>query len=200
MWLSLSRLLQSTAATLWAGSMPRMMVQWDMSASLAGLVQSAWHVGYLIALFGVGFISDRIGPRRVFFCSSMLTVMAMTIFSIFSTAPQLTAWLYGLVGLCSGACYSPGLQLVSANCPAHARGRCMGWFIGASSLGYGLSLILVAGLMAAFSWQVTAGLVTVLVGAGAAAGWRWRPPLTSSVSSAASWAVRHLTATAAAAS
>lgn len=169
-WLPLlcaSRTLQASAATVWAGIVMQVMPEWKLSAAQAGLVQSAWHLGYLIALFCVGFISDRIGPRRVLLAGSVLTAAAMLVFACFAQGAFSAALLYGLVGLCAGACYSPGLQLLSANAAPRARGKCMGAFIGAASLGYGLSLVVVALLSASMAWRAILMVVAGLAAAGA---------------------------------
>ena len=167
-WLLLlctTRMFQATIATVWAGVMPRVMEDWALSASSAGLVQSAWYVGYLVSLFSVGFIADRIGPRRVFLASSLLTAVAASIFALVAQGPLSAALLYGLTGLCAGGCYSPGLQLLANNATLQRRGKAMGAFIGASSLGYGLSLMTVALLANTLPWRsillVVAGMVAV---------------------------------------
>ncbi|WCM91893.1 MFS transporter [Acidovorax sp. NCPPB 2350] len=155
-WLALlcaTRTLQATVATAWAGVLPQVMADWQLSAARAGMVQGAWHAGYLVSLFAVGFIADRVGPRRVFLAGSLLTALAAFAFALGLRGPLSAALLFGLTGLCAGACYSPGLQLLAANAPPQARGRAMGAFIGAASLGYGLSLALVAATSHALPWR-----------------------------------------------
>ena len=41
-----------------------------MSAADAGLIQSGWHVGYLVSLFGAGLLTDRVGARRTRYFAS----------------------------------------------------------------------------------------------------------------------------------
>lgn len=165
--LCITRMFQATIATVWAGVMPRVMEDWALSASSAGLVQSAWHVGYLVSLFSVGFIADRIGPRRVFLVSSLLTAVSATAFALGVQGPVSAALLYGLTGLCAGGCYSPGLQLLAFNAQPSRRGKAMGAFIGASSMGYGLSLMTVAVLVNTLSWRAILLVVAGMVAAGA---------------------------------
>lgn len=169
-WLALlcvTRMFQATVATVWAGVLPGVMVDWNLSASGAGLVQSAWHVGYLISLFSVGFVSDRIGPRRVFLTSSALTALAALAFGLGAQDPVSAAALYGFTGLCAGGCYSPGLQLLSANALPSERGKAMGAFIGAASMGYGLSLLTVAALADTLPWRSILLIIAGMVALGA---------------------------------
>ncbi len=141
--------------TTYSAALPLLKTDWNMSASEAGLVQSAWHVGYLISLFAVGFISDRIGAKKTFLSGGILASVSALLFAFFADSFISGLLLYGLTGLCSGASYTPGLTLVSERFVAHQRGRAMGWFLAASSLGYGVSLILSGLLMPHAGWRGT---------------------------------------------
>ena len=165
--LCLTRVLQTTVTTAWAGVMTQVMVEWHLSASQAGLVQSAWHVGYLLSLFATGFIADRFGPRRVFFACSVLTALSALAFAAGARGSQSAALLFGLTGLCAGGCYGPGLQLLAANALPQQRGMAMGFFVGASSLGFACSLGLVAALSGVVAWRAALYVIAGLVAIGA---------------------------------
>ncbi len=139
--------------TTYSAALPLLKTDWSMSASEAGLVQSAWHVGYLISLFAVGFISDHIGAKKAFLAGSILASLSALLFALLADSFVSGLLLYGLTGLCSGASYTPGLTLVSERFVAYQRGRAMGWFLAASSLGYGGSLILSGLLMPHVGWR-----------------------------------------------
>jgi len=159
-WLALlcaSRLLQAMIATAYAGVLPFVMPAWGMTGAQAGAVQGAWHLGYLVSLFAVGLLADRHGPHRILAIGSVLGAASALAFALFANGPVSAALLYGLAGLCAGASYTPGLQLLARNAAAHERGRAMGLFIAASSLGYALSLAVVAGLALGPGWR--AGLI-----------------------------------------
>jgi len=151
--LCLSRVGFVFVFTTYSAALPLLKSDWNMSASEAGLVQSAWHVGYLISLFAVGFISDRTGAKKTFLSGSILASVSALLFAFFADGFISGLLLYGLTGLCSGASYTPGLTLVSERFVAHQRGRAMGWFLAASSLGYGVSLILSGLLMPHAGWR-----------------------------------------------
>lgn len=165
--LSVTRVLQMSVATSWAGVMPQVMDEWHLTASQAGLVQSAWHIGYLTSLFATGFIADRIGPRRVFMFCSVLTALSALAFALGARGPHSAALLFGLTGLCAAGCYGPGLQLLAANAVPRQRGTAMGLFLGASSLGFAVSLGLIASLSGVYSWRTSLLLVALLVTTGA---------------------------------
>ncbi len=82
--LCLSRVGFSLIFTVYSALLPVLMGAWQMSAADAGLVQSGWHVGYLISLFAAGLLTDRIGARRTFLLMSVGACVSAVLFAIFS--------------------------------------------------------------------------------------------------------------------
>jgi MFS family permease len=156
-WLCLSRLSLSLIFTAYAGVMPLVREEWGISAARAATVQSAWHVGYLVSLFAVGMLADRYGAKRIYLITSGFAAAAACAFAWFSVGYVSALLLYGLAGLCSGGSYTPGLALIYQHTAPSSRGRAMGWFLAASSLGYALALGGQATLSAIASWR--AGLL-----------------------------------------
>ena len=148
-----SRLGFAFIFTTYAAALPLLKGDWNMSASEAGMVQSAWHVGYLISLFAVGFITDHHGARRTFLAGSILASASALLFAFIADGFVSGLLLYGLTGLCSGASYTPGLTLIAERFVPHQRGRAMGWFLASASLGYGASLVLSGLLMPHAGWR-----------------------------------------------
>lgn len=155
-WLTgicLSRCFFAFIFTTYSAALPLLKTDWDMSASQAGLIQSAWHAGYLISLFTVGFIADRYGAKKTFLVGSVSAGFSALMFAFFADGFVSGLLLYGFTGLCSGASYTPGLTLVAERFTPLERGRAMGWFLAAASLGYGASLLLSGILMPHAGWQ-----------------------------------------------
>src|SRR4026208_49879 len=59
-----SRVLAATWFVAYSAVLPLTQAQWDLSGREAGLIQSAFHLGYCVSLFIVGFIADHFGARR----------------------------------------------------------------------------------------------------------------------------------------
>jgi MFS family permease len=139
--------------TAYSGVLPLLRADWNMSAGEAGLVQSTWHVGYLVSLFAAGFLSDRFGARRTFLAGNLLAAAAAMLFALFTDGFLSALLLHGLLGLCSGSSYTPGLTLISERFGSQVRGRAMGFYLAASSLGYAVALLLGGALVAAIGWR-----------------------------------------------
>lgn len=145
--------------TAYAAALPLLRTDWSMSAAQAGMVQSAWHLGYLVSLFIVGFLGDRFGAKRTYMWSAVAASFSALVFAVFSSSFLSGVVLYGIAGLCSGGSYTPGLTLIAERFPPATRGRAMGYYLAAGSFGYALSIILSSRLFPIGGWRL-AFLVT----------------------------------------
>ncbi len=151
--LCLSRTAFTLIFTAYAAAIPLLAPEWRMSGSETGLVQSAWHAGYLVSLFTVGFLADRYGAKRVFLFSSVAASASAMVFALFADGFVSGALLYGLTGLFSGGSYTPGLTLISERYEPVKRGRAMGFYLAAASAGYASALVLTGALTPYMGWR-----------------------------------------------
>ncbi|MGZ8994337.1 MAG: MFS transporter [Burkholderiaceae bacterium] len=173
-WLVLlcaSRVGFSLIVTVYSALLPILMGAWQMSAADAGLVQSGWHVGYLISLFGAGLLTDRIGARRTFLLMSGGACISAVLFALFANGFWSALALYFLAGAASGGSYTPVLALIAQRYGAAKRGSAMGWYLAAGSFGYGVSLIACAALAPWAGWRAALALSAISTIAGALLGW-----------------------------
>ena len=126
---------------------------WGLSSAQAGLIQSAFHVGFLFSLFAIGFLADRYGAKRTYLATSVAACISGAAFALFANGFLSAILLHALTGLCSGGSYTPGLTLIAERFPAERRGRAMGYYLAAASLGYAVSLWLSSVLIVASGWR-----------------------------------------------
>lgn len=153
LWLCASRTSFALIFTAYAAAIPLLKPEWGMSASEAGLIQSAWHGGYLFSLVAVGFLADRYGAKRVFIASSLASSTSAMIFALSAENFLSGVILYGLTGLFSGGSYTPGLTLIAERFQSANRGRAMGFYLAAASGGYALALVLTGALTPLIGWR-----------------------------------------------
>jgi MFS family permease len=161
-WLALfcsARVAFSFIFTSYAAALPLLRSDWSMSAAQAGLVQSAWHLGYLVSLFTVGFLGDRFGAKRTYLWSAVAAAVSALVFAAGASSFVSGVVLYGLAGLCSGGSYTPGLTLIAERFSPATRGRAMGFYLAAGSLGYAVSVVVSSRLFPIGGWRL-AFLVT----------------------------------------
>ena len=180
-WLAgvcLSRFLMALVFTSYAAVLPVLQREWDMSATAAGSVASAFQIGYAISLVAWNLLADRIGARPVFLWSSLAGAPAAMAFALFANGPLSAALLYGLTALMIGGNYTPGLILIADRFPPGTRGRATGFFLSATSIGYAASLVLAGGVLGRWGWRAAliAGSLGPVVGAVVAAWTVWDTP------------------------
>ncbi|MCF8174620.1 MAG: MFS transporter [Burkholderiaceae bacterium] len=142
----------ATMFTAWSAVLPLLRTDWQISASQAGMVQSAYHVGFLISLFAVGFLSDRHGARRIYLLSSVAAVVSGLIFAVFADGFVSALLLYGLTGLCAGGSYTPGLAIIAQRM-RERQGRALGFYLAAASLGYAVGLLIASAMIPLAGWR-----------------------------------------------
>jgi MFS family permease len=156
-WLILfctARMAFSFIFVSYSAAMPLLRSDWSMSSTEAGMIQSAWHLGFLVSLFLVGFLGDRFGAKRTYLWSAVAASVSALVFAVFASGFLSGAILYGLAGLCSGGSYTPGLTLIAERFPPLARGRAMGYYLAASSLSYALSVVISSQLFPIGGWRL----------------------------------------------
>ena len=151
--LCLARVGYALVFVAYSATLGLLKADWGLSSAQAGLIQSAWHIGYLLSLFGVGFLSDRFGAKRTFLGTSLAACVSAMAFALFADGFVSALVLHGLAGLCSGGSYTPGLTLIAERFSAERRGRMMGYFLAAASFGYALSLWSSSLLIVTSGWR-----------------------------------------------
>lgn len=167
-WLALlcvARMGFSFIFTTYSAALPLLKVDWEMSASQSGMIQSAWHFGTIISLFTAGFMCDRFGAKRTFIWSSVAASISGLVFASFASGFLSGIILHGIAGLCSGGSYTPGLTLIAERFSSGRRGRAMGFYLGAGSVAHALSIVVSSLLFPVGGWRlaflVTCGMPTV---------------------------------------
>jgi MFS family permease len=140
-WLCTSRLCFALINTTYAALIPVLRIEWSMSATQAGLIQSAWHGGYVLSLITASGLSGRFGAKRTFLAMGYAACGGVLLFALLADSFATALILHGLAGLCAGGSYVPGLALIGENTPSSQRGRAMGLYIAAASMGYALSIL-----------------------------------------------------------
>ena len=155
-------MLAATWFVAYSAVLPHTQAEWGLSAKQAGLIQSAFHLGYLTSLFVVGFIADHYGAKRAYIATGVAACVSPWAFVLFADGFWSAFWLHALTGLCQGGTYTPALALINDNVGRERRGRAMGYFIAGSSAGYAICLG-VAGVALRFTdWRGALASVALL--------------------------------------
>jgi len=150
-----SRLLFNQIFVAYAAILPLLQEAWAMSSAQAGLVQSGWHAGYVVSLFSAGLLADRFGARRTFLAMSFAGAVASLAFATFADGAKSALLLYTIAGMFAGGSYTPILAIISQRFAPATRGRAMGWYLAAGSLGYAIALGMSGTIVAWGGWRLS---------------------------------------------
>ena len=157
-----SRVLSAAWFVAYSAVLPLVREDWGLSARDAGMIQGAFHLGYLASLFIVGFLADHFGAKRTCLTAGVAGLLTPIAFVVFVDGFWSALWLHALTGLTQGGYYTPVLAMVNEHVPRERRGRAMGLMIAASSAGYALALG-AAGLVVAFAgWREALGVIAAM--------------------------------------
>ncbi|NIM97100.1 MAG: MFS transporter, partial [candidate division Zixibacteria bacterium] len=145
----------------YAATLSVVQKEWQMSSAAAGSISSGFQIGYAISLVVFSVLADRIGAKRVFLLSNLLTAIAALLFAAFARGYYSALLLYTLVGISMGGTYPPALMMIAGRYPIRGLGKAVGAFIASTSLSYALSLG-ISGLVLSSDGYHTSFLLTCL--------------------------------------
>jgi MFS family permease len=157
-----SRVLAATWFVAYSAVLPLTQAQWALTGKEAGLIQAAFHLGYLTSLFIVGFLADHFGARRTYILAGIAACISPWAFVLFADGFWSAFWLLALTGLCQGGSYTPALALINDNVARERRGRAMGYLIAGSSAGYALCLGVAGAALKFTDWRGALMIVACL--------------------------------------
>jgi MFS family permease len=139
---------------------PTFIADLGITYTAAGTIMTAYFWTYTAAQMPVGFLTDRIGPRRVMLGFMSVLVAGVLAFAASrSYAESLAARC--LVGLGAAAVWLPGLRLIREWFPPAERGRATGIFSAGGGLGGTAALVGIPILAEGFGWRWGYGLALI---------------------------------------
>lgn len=154
----------------YAAVLPLVVADLGFSGTDAGVVYSAYFVGYVAAILPAGVVADRYSARHLIGTATVGTSVASVAFALLTSGVFTGSGFRLLAGACFAGVYVPGMRLLADWFDPHERGRAIGIYVGVLALGSGAA------------YPVTSWLATV-------SGWRTALAVTSSVAIPAGFAV-----------
>jgi MFS family permease len=145
----------------YAALLPELRDLWGLSNAEAGLIGSAFFVGYTATVSYWTALTDRVDGRRVYLAGSLLGFAGAAGFGAAAQGLASAALLQALLGAGVAATYMPGLRLLSDRVTGPAQSRYIAFYTSFFGIGTALSLAL-AGLLAATHGWRTAFVVSAL--------------------------------------
>jgi len=133
--------------------LPLLQAEWRLSSAEAGLIYSAYQIGYIALVVVLSTLTDYVGAKPVYVGSAIWAGLANLLFAFYARDLASAAILRTLTGFGLAGTYMPGLRLVSEKFTSERRGRAVGLYVGAFVLGSTLSLLLTGVMASLVSWR-----------------------------------------------
>jgi MFS family permease len=133
--------------------LPLLQAEWHLSNAGAGLIYSAYQIGYIALVVILSTLTDYVGPKRIYVSSALWAGLANLLFPFYARDLASAAILRTLTGFGLAGTYMPGLRLVSEKFASERRGRAVGLYVAAFGLGGTLSLLLTGLIASLASWR-----------------------------------------------
>jgi len=135
--------------------------EWELSATAAGSISSAYQIGTAVALVVVSALADYMNPRVVFVASAGLTAVVSLLIPVLAQGHISALLLFGAVAIAVSGIYTPGIMLLAERFEPARRGRAVGWFLAASSMGYVIALVIGGIMVARAGWRAALGVLAL---------------------------------------
>lgn len=154
-----------------AAVLPLLQQEWQLSNTEAGLIFTAYQVGYILAVAVLSTLTDWVEPRKIYLAGALWAGLAGLAFPLWAQGARSALLLRTLAGIGLAGTYMPGMRLVAERFDASRRGFAMGCYIATFTIGTSISLLLTAWANAQWGWRVAFALTALgpLLGAALAA-------------------------------
>ena len=134
---------------------------WGLSNGEAGLMASAYALGYMLAVPFLTTLTDRIDARRILMLGSVLNGLGTIAFGLLADGMASAMVLWSLVGIGFAGAYMPGLKALTDRLDPGDSSRSVTLYTASFSFGVGLSFLACQLIADAVGWRwafVLAGL------------------------------------------
>lgn len=137
----------------YAALLPELRDLWQLSNAEAGLIGSAFFLGYISTVSYWTALTDRIDGRRIYLAGSLLAVVGGAGFGLFAQGLASAMLLQILLGAGVAGSYMPGLRLLSDRVTGPLQSRYISFYTSFFGVGTALSLALAGILAATQGWR-----------------------------------------------
>jgi predicted MFS family arabinose efflux permease len=147
-------------------AVPAVMAQyliplWGLSAAEAGLMASAYTIGYMLAVPVLTTLTDRMDARHILLAGSVVSAVGTVLFGILARDLWSATVIWMLAGVGFAGAYMPGLKALADRLPQGDASRSVTLYTASFSVGVGFSFLVSQLVAEQFGWR-SAFLVTGL--------------------------------------
>ena len=137
----------------YVAALPIIQDEWGLNNTQAGAIFSAYLAGFAVSALVVVPLTDRLGSKRIFVFSTVVSVAANVLFPIVAHDAITASALRAVAGLGLVGVYNPGMRIVAERFANRGRGFAVGTFVTFFYASNSVSLTLTGILMSQFEWR-----------------------------------------------
>jgi predicted MFS family arabinose efflux permease len=138
-----------------------LMPLWNLSGSQAGMMASAFAIGYMVSVPVLTTLTDRIDARIILLIGSAVSALATLAFGLWAHGLWSATAIWFVAGAGFAGAYMPGLKALTDRLPPGDASRSITLYTSSFSFGVGVSFLLSQLVAEHFGWRA-AFLVTGL--------------------------------------
>ena len=136
-----------------AALLPELRDLWELSNAEAGMIGSAFFVGYVATVSYWTALTDRADGRRVYLAGCLLATAGAAGFGLTAQGLAGAMFFQALLGAGVAGTYMPGLRLLSDRTAGASQSRYIAFYTSFFGIGFALSLALAGLLAPAYGWR-----------------------------------------------
>ena len=130
-----------------------LMPLWGLSAAEAGLMASAYTIGYMLAVPVLTALTDRMDARHILLLGSVVNAIGTVLFGILARDLWSATLIWMLAGIGFAGAYMPGLKALSDRLPPGDASRSITLYTASFSVGVGFSFLVSQLAAEQFGWR-----------------------------------------------
>jgi MFS family permease len=150
--LSFGHVLTMIGFSAFPALLPRFTELWSLSSLEGGMVNSAFFLGYTVAVPLLVSVTDRVDARSIYVASAFLGIAANLGFAVLAHDAPSAAAFTALYGVSLAGTYMPGLRVLGEHLPATMIARATAYYTSSFGTGAAISYVLSDLLAERFGW------------------------------------------------
>lgn len=144
-----------------AGALPLLQAEWQLSNIQAGFIQAAGQIGYLIAVLIISSLTDFMDSKILIVGGAFWAGIWNLGFAWFAHDVTSAVVIRIMIGMGIAGIYMPGVKLISQKTSSSQRGSALGLFVASFTLGSAISIALGGNLASMLGWRMAFGITSI---------------------------------------
>lgn len=150
--MSLGHVLTMIGFSAFPALLPRFTELWSLSSIEGGMVNSAFFLGYTIAVPLLVSVTDRVDARSIYVGSAILGVAANLGFAVLAKDAASAAAFTAIYGVSLAGTYMPGLRVLGEHLPPAMMARATAYYTSSFGTGAAISYVISDQLAEGLGW------------------------------------------------